>query len=216
MTHHKQYDPSRCGVRWLYLAVGTVALAFAGIIYAWSILKAPLAEEFHWSSAALAVNFTLTMSFFSVGCMVGGLLCRKIGFKPTVLLAAVLGFLGFFLTSRMSGEHILTLYLSYGVMAGLGIGMAYNSLISAANRWFPDKPGFCSGCLMMGFGLSTLILGTLAERLMAQPGLLGAVSLPGVPDHGGQRHAVLCPGCVFVGGDGRCRRHRPGGGALRL
>jgi OFA family oxalate/formate antiporter-like MFS transporter len=103
--------------------------------------------------------------------MAGGLLCRRIGFKPTVLLAAVLGFLGFFLTSRMSGEHILTLYLSYGVMAGLGIGMAYNSLISAANRWFPDKPGFCSGCLMMGFGLSTLILGSLAERLMARPGL---------------------------------------------
>ena len=48
-------------IRWLYLVVGVIALLFAGILYAWSILKAPLAAEFGWSAADLALNFTLTM-----------------------------------------------------------------------------------------------------------------------------------------------------------
>lgn len=57
--------------RWVYLIVGTLALLFAGVIYAWSILKAPLAAEFGWEASALSLNFTLTMCFFCVGGMVG-------------------------------------------------------------------------------------------------------------------------------------------------
>ena len=48
-------------IRWLYLVVGVIALLFAGILYAWSILKAPLAAAFGWSAASLALDFTLTM-----------------------------------------------------------------------------------------------------------------------------------------------------------
>ena len=50
--------------RWPYLLLGMVTLLFAGIIYAWSILKAPLGTEFGWSAADLALNFTLTMCCF--------------------------------------------------------------------------------------------------------------------------------------------------------
>lgn len=66
-------------IRWLYLVVGVIALLFAGILYAWSILKAPLAAEFGWSAADLALNFTLTMCFFCLGGMAGGLLAKRLG-----------------------------------------------------------------------------------------------------------------------------------------
>ena len=58
-------------IRWLYLVVGVLAMLFAGIIYAWSILKAPLASEFSWGASELALNFTLAMSFFCIGGLLG-------------------------------------------------------------------------------------------------------------------------------------------------
>ena len=157
-------------VRWVYLALGVTALLFAGVIYAWSILKAPLAAEFHWTDAQLALNFTLTMCFFCLGAFVGGLLCTRLGCRVSMLLSAALGGAGFLLASRLSGQSIAMLYLSYGMLAGFGIGIAYNVVISTVSAWFPDKRGLCSGALMMGFGASALVVGNLASRLIEGPG----------------------------------------------
>lgn len=156
-------------VRWLYLAAGVLALLFAGIIYGWSILKAPLAADFGWTADQLALNFTLTMCFFCLGGMVGGLLSKRIGSRASLILAGVLSCLGFFLTARLDGASVAMLYVSYGVLAGLGIGIAYNVIISTVNAWFPDKKGTCSGALMMGFGASALVVGNTVSALMEHP-----------------------------------------------
>ena len=140
-------------VRWAYLVLGVLALLFAGVIYAWSILKAPLSDAFGWTASQLALNFTLTMCFFCLGGFVGGLLSKKLGSRWCLIIAAVLSGLGFVLASRLSGA-IFSLYLCYGVLAGLGIGIAYNVIISTVNAWFPDKKGLCSGALMTGFGMT--------------------------------------------------------------
>ena len=161
-------DPKKVNIRWLYLAVGVTALLFAGIIYGWSILKSPLAAEFGWTNDQLAVNFTLTMCFFCLGGFIGGILSRKIGVCLTLILGGVIGCAGFFLTSRLSGS-VAMLYVSYGVLAGLGIGFAYTTIISTVNAWFPDKKGTCSGALMMGFGLSALVIGKVADALFKVP-----------------------------------------------
>lgn len=155
-----------CAVRWAYLFSGTVGMLFAGIIYAWSILKAPLAGAFGWTPSGLGLNFTLTMCSFCVGGVLSGLLTRRFSPKVPVIAGAILSFCGFAMVSRMSGG-IAVLYLSYGGMCGLGIGMAYNAVISTISAWFPDKRGLCSGSLMMGFGFSALLLGSLAGRMIA-------------------------------------------------
>ena len=155
-------------VRWLYLVLGTASLLFAGIIYGWSILKAPLTAEFGWTASALSVNFTITMCFFCLGGMVGGALMKRRGFKITCISSAVLACVGFLIAGSMNNS-IAVLYLSYGVMSGLGIGMAYNCIISTVGAWFADKKGLCSGVLMMGFGASALILGSFADMLIASP-----------------------------------------------
>ena len=157
-------------LRWSYLALGTVSLLFAGVIYAWSILKAPLAAQFGWSGPQLALNFTLTMCTFCLGGFAGGLLSRRIGGRGCLLLAAALGGLGFFLSAGLREGQLALLYLSYGVMAGFGIGIAYNVIISTVSAWFPDKKGLCSGTLMMGFGASALAVGNLAALLIDGPG----------------------------------------------
>ena len=138
----------------------------AGIIYSWSVLKVPLAEEFQWSASQLALNFTLTLCFFCIGGLLAGQITKKIAGRWVILFSCVLLCLGFFLSSKLSG-NIAMLYVSYGGLAGLGIGMIYNVIISATNAWFPDKKGTCSGVLMMCFGISSLIISKIAEKLFA-------------------------------------------------
>ena len=152
-------------VRWAYLVIGVIAMLFAGIIYAWSILKAPLAEEFGWGASQLTLNFTLTMCFFCIGALLGGIVSKKLGTRLPIIIAGIVAGLGFVLTSTLNGGSVVMLYLTYGVMAGLGIGVAYNVLLSIVNAWFPDKKGLCSGVTLMGFGASALVLGNLAASL---------------------------------------------------
>ncbi len=167
-------------IRWLYLAIGTLAMLFAGIIYAWSILKVPFAEGFGWDAAELSVNFTITMSFFCLGGLVGARLAKAVGYKIALVISGALAALGFVLTSFLDKEQLLLLYITYGCVASLGIGIAYNVILSTVNPWFPDKKGLCSGFLMMGFGASALILGNAASSLFGSIGwqatyiLLGA------------------------------------------
>ncbi len=163
--------------RWLYLALGMVSLLFAGIIYGWSILKAPFTQM--WDAPALALNFTLTMTFFCLGGFVGAKLSKKFGILVTVVLAGCLSCTGFVLTGFVDGSSIVMLYISYGLLAGLGIGIAYNAVISTVNAWFPDKKGLCSGCLMMGFGASSLVIGNLFSTIMEAIGWQTAYLLLG-------------------------------------
>lgn len=153
-------------IRWLYLILGVFSMLFAGIIYGWSILKSPLSAEFAWDTAQLTLNFTITMIFFCLGGFIGAKLSGKLGVKLTAIIAGILAALGFILASCIDGSSILPLYLSYGLLAGLGIGIAYNVVIGTVSAWFPDKKGLCSGALMMGFGSSSLLLGNLANSAM--------------------------------------------------
>lgn len=152
-------------MRWNYLAIGVVAMLFAGVLYAWSILKAPLAAEFGWRASELALNFTLAMSFFCIGGLLGARISKGAGHRTALMIAGVLAAAGFLLTAALAGRFVGMLYLTYGVLAGAGIGIAYNVIIATVSAWFPDKKGLCSGCLMMGFGASALILGNAADAL---------------------------------------------------
>lgn len=151
--------------RYLILSVGIITMLFAGIIYAWSILKVPFAEELGFTKDDLSLNFTLTMSFFCLGGVLSSQFVRRIGTRLTIALSGLLAGLGFVLTSFIGEGGLLLLYLTYAVVSGFGIGVAYIVIISTVNSWFPDRKGFSSGALMMGFGASSLILGNLADML---------------------------------------------------
>ena len=144
-------------------------MLFSGVLYAWSILKIPFAEQFGWDAATLSLNFTLTMCFFCLGAFWGSLICKKIGPKFTLVMAGVLVGAGFVSTGLLSDRLPWLLYLTYALLAGTGIGISYNVIVSTVCAWFPDKKGLCSGCLMMGFGVSTLLLGNVISILFDHP-----------------------------------------------
>lgn len=171
-------------IRWFYLTIGILSMLFAGILYSWSILKAPLADAFGWNASQLTMNFTLTMCFFCLGGVGGGLLARRLGTRLTSALGGALACIGFVLTARLDGSSLPMLYLSYGVITATGIGFAYNVVLSTVQAWFPDKKGTCSGALLMGFGASSLVLGSLADALIQNPAV-------------GWRAAFLCLGVAI-------------------
>lgn len=137
--------PTRAAI----LAAGCIMFLFTGTIYAWSILSSPFPVEFGWTSAQLGLNFTIVMSCFCIGGLAGSFVTRRLSARVTVLIGAVMCFLGYFLCSRITAQSLWLLYISYGGLIGLGVGFSYNAVLGTVVGWFPDKKGFASGVLLM-------------------------------------------------------------------
>lgn len=152
--------------RTLTLALSTLTLLFLGLIYAFSMYVAPMSEAFGLEKTAIGPTFNIMMIMFCLAAVGGTQLEKLIGCKGVVLVGAALYAIGFIGTALFAQGNIVALYLLYGVCAGSGVGMAYNSLIATTNLWFPDKVGFSSGILLMGLGISSLILGTASVQLI--------------------------------------------------
>ena len=154
--------------RWGYLLLGVVLLLFLGLIYAWSVFRAPLEAEFGWSKAQTSVTFSISMMMFCLGGLAGGILTGKKGHRVTLVCCAACLFIGFAAASRVNS--LMGIYLSYGVFCGFGVGLGYNTAISLTVRWFPDKQGLVSGVTLMGFGFGGMLLGTLGARMITTLG----------------------------------------------
>ena len=159
------------GKRNLYLCVSTVGLLVLGLIYAWSIFSGPLAAHTGYTRGDLQITFTLSMIFFCLGALAGSFINKVISVRNTLLIAAVLLAAGFAGTALLATSHIAVIYVCYGVFCAASCGIGYNTIIATVGLWFPDKTGFASGVMMMGFGLGSLILGSIASTLIASMGI---------------------------------------------
>ena len=157
--------------RVVYLVLSTITLLFLGLIYAFSMFAAPMCSTFGLEKPAVGLTFNIMMITFCLGAVVGSQVQTVIGVKGAIRVAAAMCAIGFIGTGIFAYSNIVALYLFYGVICGLGVGMGYNSVIATTNVWFPDKVGLSSGILMMGFGLGSLILGTLSVNLAKTFGL---------------------------------------------
>jgi OFA family oxalate/formate antiporter-like MFS transporter len=108
------------------------------------------------------------MCTFCLGGLRAGLLSKVITTRWIIIMCAVFVSAGFGIASRI--DNLAGFYICYGGCVGLGIGFAYNAVISSVTRWFPEKTGFVSGVLLMGFGLGGMALGTSSTILI---GLFG-------------------------------------------
>lgn len=152
--------------RWIYAISGVVILVFAGLIYAWSVLSGPIAADYpEWSKGSLSLTFTLAMSFFCLGGLAAGLLSKKLNERYILTASALLLFSGFEIVSYMHSLGML--YLGFGVCAGFGAGLSYNTVMSSVTKWFPDRKGLISGILLMGFGIGAFIIGKVYAFMLA-------------------------------------------------
>ncbi len=152
--------------RVLTLAVGTLLLLFLGLIYAYSVLMAPLKAQFDWSVSGMTLIFAISIVAFTVGNLLAGKIESAVGVRPVYLLGAALLLAGFVGSSLVDGPSSLTVvYLTYGVLASLGIGLVYNVVIPVVTSWFPDACGMAQGVSLMGFGMGGFLLGPVATQL---------------------------------------------------
>jgi len=155
----------------LYLSVSAVGMLVLGLIYAWSIFSGPLSEHTGFTRGDLQITFTISMIFFCLSMLAGAFINRALSIRGTLLVAAVLLFAGFFGTAMFGRAHIGVIYVCYGVLSASACGIGYNTIVSRVGIWFPDKTGFASGVMMMGFGLGGLILGTIAAKMITGLGI---------------------------------------------
>lgn len=158
----------------IYLFFSTLTLLFLGLIYAFSMFAKPMTQDFGLEGN-IGLTFNIMMITFCVGALCGSVIEKRFGVKGALITSAVLFALGF-CGSGVLGPSVgdtTILYVFYGVLGGAGVGIGYNTIIATTNVWFPDKVGFSSGILMMGFGMSSLLFGNIA--LLLRP-ILGGMS----------------------------------------
>jgi OFA family oxalate/formate antiporter-like MFS transporter len=176
ITENTNIESGLAVTRWIRLAGAAAVLMVLGVLYAWSIFRAPLSEMFPtWTPVDMSWIFTITMLGFLLGGVISGRLTMKLPHRIIVLVGAALLFAGFFGASHIDGnspaDSLVRMFVCYGILCGLGIGMPYNAILGAILKWFPNKEGLASGVMLMGFGFGGLVLGSTIGALISSFGI---------------------------------------------
>lgn len=162
------------------VAVAAVVLQIAlGAVYAWSVFRAPLVRAFHWSIQEVTLAFTIAIFSVGIASFLGGLWMRRAGPRVVALTGGALYGAGVFGAS-FSDHGLWVLYLTYGLIGGVGLGLGYIVPIATLVKWFPDKRGFITGVAVAGFGAGALVTAPVATRLILLIGVLHTFAVLGV------------------------------------
>jgi MFS family permease len=150
--------------RWIFVAIGLIINLCLGSVYSWSVFRKPLEQIFNVGATESGLPFMFFLAFFAILMPFAGGLLDKYGPRIITILGGALVGIGWISTSFASGITMLT--ISYGLIAGGGVGVVYGAPIALSTRWFPDKKGLAVGLTIMGFGLSPFITAPLARMLL--------------------------------------------------
>jgi OFA family oxalate/formate antiporter-like MFS transporter len=165
--------------RWGIAVAGFFMQMALGAVYAWSVFRIPLAKQFHWTIANVTLTFTIAIFVLGVSAFFGGLWLNKSGPRVVALTGGFLYGLGVFLAS-FSAYKLWWLYLSYGVIGGVGLGFGYIVPIAVLVKWFPDRRGLITGIAVGGFGAGALVTAPVASRLIQSVGVLPTFAYLGI------------------------------------
>jgi OFA family oxalate/formate antiporter-like MFS transporter len=168
----------RTNNRWVMAAAGVFFQVALGAVYAWSVFRAPLAKQFGWSISEITLTFTISIFVLGFAAFFGGLWLNRVGPRVVALTGGALYGLGVFLASFTNS--LSWLYLSYGVIGGIGLGLGYIVPVAVLVKWFPDRRGLITGIAVGGFGAGALITAPVATRLIQSVGVLSTFAYLGI------------------------------------
>lgn len=178
--------------RWAIAVAGVVMQVALGAVYAWSVFRDPLAQTFGWSISQVTLTFSITIGVLGVSAFAGGLWMQRAGPRRVAVAAGVLYGVGVAMASLSAGR-LWALYLTYGVLGGVGIGLGYIVPVAVLVKWFPDRRGFITGLAVAGFGAGALVTAPVATWLIEQIGVMATFAALG-----GAYLVMMVPAALFM------------------
>jgi MFS family permease len=153
--------------RWLVPPAALAVHLSIGQVYAFSVFNAPLESRFDASATAVATIFSIAIVMLGLSAAFGGTWVERNGPRRTMAASAACWVLGFLVAALgIAAGQLWLVYLGYGVIGGIGLGLGYISPVSTLIKWFPDRPGLATGLAIMGFGGGALVASPLSNRLL--------------------------------------------------
>jgi OFA family oxalate/formate antiporter-like MFS transporter len=154
--------------RWLIAVSGVGIHISIGSVYAWSVFNLPLENAFGWSKSDIAITFSLAIFFLGMSAAVMGHFVERHGPSKSGMVAATFWGTGLMVASLGVKLGIIEiLWLGYGVLGGIGLGVGYITPVSTLVKWFPDRRGFATGLAIMGFGFGAAIGSPVYNYIMS-------------------------------------------------
>ncbi|WP_413199275.1 OFA family MFS transporter [Nostoc piscinale] len=150
--------------RWLLIPLGAIVLLCLGTVYSWSIFRKPLEKLLNINATESLLPFTVLLIMFAILMPITGFYINRFGSRTITAVGGVIMGLGYILSSLDGNLQLLT--VTYGAIAGAGVGIVYGVPLAVIAKWFPDKKGIAVGLTVIGFGLSPLITAPLAKSLI--------------------------------------------------
>ncbi|MGH4051601.1 MAG: L-lactate MFS transporter [Clostridium sp.] len=163
--------------RWIVLIASIFMNLCIGSAYAWSVFQKPLIEMFGWQTTQASLTFTINLCLVPFAMIVAGRIQDKRGPKKVTLVGGLIFGAGVILSGFTSSLTVL--YLTYGVLGGLGIGTVYGCTIANTVKWFPDKRGLAGGLVAAGFGSGAVLFAPLSVSLIENFGVLSTFKILG-------------------------------------
>lgn len=164
--------------RWTIVAAAILMQIALGAVYGWSVFVNPLMEQYGWSRSEVTLAFTLAILFLGFGTILGGLLQDRRGPRLVATIAGIFYGLGYILTALATSLPVL--YLTYGVIGGVAMGMGYIVPVAVLVKWFPDRRGLITGLAVFGYGAGALLMSPIAAWMIESYGLSATFALLGV------------------------------------
>src|ERR1700730_14907922 len=158
--------------RWLIAACAVGIHISIGSVYAWSVFTKPLTKQLGWSLKDVQFTFSLAILFLGLSAAFLGHFVEKYVKQLAGTLAACffgVGIAGAGLAIDMGSLPML--YIFYGVMGGIGLGVGYITPVSSLVKWFPDRRGLATGLAIMGFGFAAFFSSPIMARLIVNIGI---------------------------------------------
>ena len=152
------------------MVFGAFAILFTGYPHVWSIYQPYVMKAAGWSTGQASICFYLPTMFFVLGNILGGRLQDKKGPAPAMFIGGGILTAGVLISRYMLLPSPIWMYLTFGVMQGIGSGMIYAPILSTAQKWFPGRTGFASGVVITANGICGLLMAPISKTLLEAGG----------------------------------------------
>lgn len=155
--------------KWLIAIMGTITHLCLGTVYAWSFFQSPIAELSGWSNTQVAWAFSLSIFLLGVTAAWGGTKLEKYGAQRLAVVGGICYSLGYIVSAyALASVNLWLLYLAFGILGGIGLGLAYVVPVAVVSKWFVKQQGLATGMVVMGFGLGALVMSKLMAPFFLQ------------------------------------------------